>query len=151
MNCPYCGSQTISRQQYCRSCGASLQSTTQALTGGCTVGKDGFHSVFGSGLLGIVVMFIGASVGVVGKMILHVDIITAIGVLVSFAGMLLSAYPYLLLQRRLRHNIVPSSPPDSLVAAQPTKKLPPVNNADFIASVTESTTDLLKEPAVTRS
>jgi hypothetical protein len=52
-------------------------------------------------LWGFIAMFIGVAIGVVGKKLLHEDIVTVIGVLISLLGMFLTVYPYLAPPRNL--------------------------------------------------
>lgn len=98
-------------------------------------------------LWGFILTFIGVAIGLTGKMLLHQDLITFVGVLLSFAGMFLTVYPILSPNRRQKYEPAPSVQPEVLTPAEPTMKLPPMNDLDFIPSVTEKTTDLLKNPA----
>jgi hypothetical protein len=92
-------------------------------------------------------MFAGVITGVIGKMLIHVDIVTVFGILLSIAGMFMVAYPYLSpLPRRKRDVILPPNP-QILTPSETTKKLPQISDLDFVSSVTEGTTDLLKTPA----
>jgi len=52
--------------------------------------KQGVNSLT---LLGFIMMFIGVVVGIIGKKLVHEEIVTAIGALVSVAGMFFKAYP----------------------------------------------------------
>lgn len=90
-------------------------------------------------------MFLGVAMGVVGKKLLHQDIVTTVGILVSLAGMFLTVYPYLLPAPRKKYDSLPSSRPEVLKQSQPTKHLPTESNTEFVPSITERTTDLLKE------
>jgi len=98
-------------------------------------------------LWGFIVMLIGVAVGVVGKKLLHADIITVVGVLISLVGMFLSAYPFIAPPRRKKNEASPASQPKVLTPSQPTEYLPPGSNIDYVPSITERTTDLLKESA----
>jgi hypothetical protein len=128
-------------QKFCRSCGADLQGTGVTVADG-SIGVDGERTNHLM-LLGFVVMFAGAAVGVVGKMLLHADAVTVVGVLAALAGMFIVVYPSLNPARRRRQALASAARPEIFLPAEPTKKLTPVNEADFIPSVTESTTDLL--------
>ena len=45
-------------------------------------------------------MFIGVAIGVIGKKLVHDDIVTVVGILLALAGMFMTAYPYLAPSRR---------------------------------------------------
>jgi len=93
-------------------------------------------------------MLIGAAIGVVGKKLLHEDIITVVGVLISLLGMFLTVYPYLKPARRQKDVYLPSSQ-SKVPASSPAERLPQATDIDYVPSITERTTDLLKSsPAV---
>jgi hypothetical protein len=93
-------------------------------------------------LWGFIIMFVGAAVGVVGKKLMHEDIVTVVGVLMSLAGMFLTVYPYLAPVGK-KHDRSPYSPPEKLPASQP-KSLPKERDIDYVPSITERTTNLLE-------
>ena len=160
MNCPKCGLQTLPDQKFCRSCGASLQMITQPLAERTPVSvlearpaiifKDEKQRANRLMLWGFIIMFIGAAIGVIGKKLMHEEIVTVVGVLISLAGMFLTVYPYLSPSLRQKHNSSSSSQPEALTQSQPPKDLPQGSNIGFIPSITERTTDLLKNSAATR-
>jgi hypothetical protein len=95
-------------------------------------------------------MFGGIIVALLGKMALPFDAVVLSGVLISIAGMfLVAAYPLLRRSARPRQ-IVPDASPGQLPSAEATNKLPPIGVTDFVPSVTEDTTNLLKMPSVDR-
>lgn len=160
MTCPKCGLQSQPDQKFCRSCGARLRLTTQPLAEFATIsdlertrpsGLNGeAQSRNGFVLWGFIIMFIGAAIGVVGKKLLHEDIITVVGVLISLLGMFLTVYPFLAPPRRKRNDSSPSFQPEVLKPPRPTEYLPPGSNTEFVPSITERTTDLLKNSAATK-
>ena len=160
MNCPKCGLPTLSDQKFCRSCGAGLQMITQPLAEPATVPdpvttpaiiyRDERRPPDRLLLWGFIMMFVGAAIGVVGKKLLHEDIVTVVGVLVSLAGMFLSAYPFLSPSPRKRYGSGPSAPPKVLTQSQSTKSLPQDSNTEYVASITDRTTDLLENAVPTR-
>ena len=160
MNCPKCGLQTLPDQKFCRSCGASLQMITQPLAEHATVSdpertqafifKDQRQPTNRLMLWGFIIMFIGAAIGVIGKKLVHDEIVTVIGVLVSLAGMFLTVYPYLSPSPPTKYDSSPSSQPEGLTQSQPTKYLPQGSNIEYTSSITERTTDLLKNRSATR-
>ena len=89
MNCPKCGLQAPPDQKFCRSCGASVQIDTQPLVGHVPVtgwvessaikGKDEIPLAYRSVLWAFAVTFTGVAIGVIGKMLLHVETVTVIG------------------------------------------------------------------------
>ena len=160
MTCPKCGLQILADQKYCRSCGAPLQLNTQRLVEPETVtdiartsaiaAADGKHSEHNFLLWGFITMLVGAAIGVVGKKLLYEDVITVIGVLVSLVGMFLVVYPYLVPARRKNDDSRFSSQPEILTPSQPTRRLPQASRSEFVPSITEATTDLLKDPVARR-
>jgi hypothetical protein len=131
MNCPNCGSQVLAEQQFCRKCGAGLAVDTS---------RPADRRM----LVGLSMAFGGIIVALFGRMLLHIDVVVLVGVLLSICGMFfIAAYPLLRRSLRPRTNIIGTSQPESLAAAEPTNKLPPMSANDFVGSVTENTTDLL--------
>jgi hypothetical protein len=161
MNCPSCGLPTLSDQKFCRSCGAGLQMTTQPLVEHVAVfdpsrtpaniGNDVRPRPNVLLLWGFIMMFVGVAVGVIGKMLIHQDVVTVVGVLVSLVGMFLVAYPSLPRSRPRKYNSIPSSKPEVLTQTQTPKSLSQGSNTDFVPSITERTTDLLEPAATTQS
>ena len=99
---------------------------------------------------GFIIMFAGVVLGIIGKKLFNIDIVSVVGVLLSVAGMFMIAYPFIFPSPRRRQDAVPRQQPGSMKPADPTKKLTQMNDIDFIsASVTEGTTDLLKTPTTT--
>ena len=74
-----------------------------------------------------------------------------LGVIISIAGMFfIAAYP--MLRSSLNRSSVAPDQPESLPPAPTTKKLEPIGDFEYVpASVTEGTTNLLKEPAAKRN
>jgi len=156
MTCPTCGLPTLPEQKFCRSCGTSLQMTTQPLADPTAAipqtqrtAPTGTTQATSKLLLwGFMIMFVGAAIGVVGKKLMHEDIVTVIGVLMALAGMFLTVYPYLL-PARAKLDTSPRAQPETRAAFQP-KSLPKERDIDYVPSVTERTTNLLENrPAAT--
>lgn len=150
MNCPLCGSQQPTGQSFCRDCGASLQQEATSLAMGFGTDIGHFASPWTAKrralpFWGLVILIMGTGIGVVGKMLIHVDIVTVAGVLISLLGMLLTAAPFVM-PSRLSRTIASRSAHEPLEPARATTKLPSLNESDFIPSVVENTTELLKEP-----
>ena len=152
MNCRKCGLQTLPDQRFCRSCGESLQTNTTPLVKHAKVFelqsqpanilKDENERASRLMLWGFIIMFIGVAVGIIGKKLMHEDIVTVVGALVSITGMFLTVYPYLSPSSRRKVDSSPSS--------QPGKYLPPESNIEYVSSITERTTNLLENSAVAR-
>jgi len=100
-------------------------------------------------LLGFIMMFVGVAVGGAGKMLMHEDIVTFVGVLLSVAGMFLLAYSSLSPSRPRNYNSTPSPKPEVLTQTQTPKSLSQ-GNTEYVPSITERTTDLLT-PAIAQS
>lgn len=159
MNCPKCGLPTLSDQKFCRSCGAGLQLITQPLPMEATIAgqettpaiiyKDERRRPDRLVLWGFIMMFIGVAIGLIGKKLLHEEIVTVVGALISIAGMFLTAYPFLLPAPRKKYGSGPSAPERVLTQSQSTKSLPPDSNTEYVSSITERTTDLLENAAAT--
>lgn len=132
MNCPNCGTPTLSDQQFCRSCGAMLAAAGPR--------------PFDPRLAGLAMAFGGIIIALAGKFA-ELRPVLFLGVIVSIAGMFfIAAYP--MLRSSLRQRNVAPEQPGSLPHAPTTKKLAPIGDFEYVpASVTEVTTNLLKEPA----
>ena len=156
MSCPKCGLATLPEQKFCRSCGTSLQMSTQPLAEPTTGSQIQPNPVFeheaprASRLMlwGFIVMFLGAAVGVIGKKLMHDEIVTVVGILASLAGIFLTVYPYLSPSRRRNNEAATSSQPEVGTGSQ--KDLLQESATEYIPSITERTTDLLKKSAATR-
>lgn len=138
MNCPNCGSTTSADQQFCRSCGESL--TT-----------DEPRRSTAPQFWGLVMAFGGILLAMSGK-IADLRWLLFAGVFLSIGGMFLIAALSILRQSRPRKHkaIVSPQRSESLSPADTTNKLLPIGEFDYIPSVTENTTDLLKEPVPNR-
>jgi hypothetical protein len=160
MNCPECDFQILPDQKFCRSCGASLQMTTQPLAEYATVSDlERTSAIAHKGeqqrtnrltSWGFIIMFIGVAIGVIGKMLMHQEMVTVVGVLVSLVGMFLTVYPYLMPSSRQKFDSTPSSQSDILIQSQPVKYLPQEGNIEYVPSITERTTNLLKNSAAVK-
>lgn len=159
MNCPKCGLPTLSDQKFCRSCGAGLQIITQPLAEQATVSdleatpaiiyRDERRRPDRLVLWGFIMMFVGAAIGLIGKKLLHEDIVTVVGALISVAGMFLTAYPFLLPAPRKRYDSALAAPARVPTQSQSTKSLPQESNTEYVSSITERTTNLLENAAAT--
>ena len=159
MNCPSCDLQALPGQKFCRSCGASLQMTTQRLTEPATVSelnrpaatavKGDPQRVNGYVPWGYLVIIIGVAICLIGKKIIHEEILTIVGVLLSFGGMLLTASR--LPARRQSYEPATTAPPQVLTPSPAAEYLPRDDRLGSLPSITERTTDLLKNPAPTRT
>jgi hypothetical protein len=82
-------------------------------------------------------------------MLIHADSVTVVGVLVSLVGMFLTAYSSLSPAPRKKYNSIPSSKPEVLTQTPTARSLSQGTNTDYVPSITERTTDLLKNPTAT--
>jgi predicted nucleic acid-binding Zn ribbon protein len=131
MHCPNCESQTLADQQFCRSCGESL------------IADEPRRSIPPQ-FWGLVMAFGGILLAMTGKLA-DLRWLLFAGVFLSIGGMFLIAALSMVLRSRPRKQ-KSIRQPDSLSSADTTNKLLPIGEFDFIPSVTENTTDLLKEP-----
>ena len=140
MNCPVCGSETLSKQQYCRSCGTELfvdrppSSRPQVL-----------------GLLILATTFGGLLISMAGKLA-ELRWLTFTGVFVMVIGIfLMAAFGMMRELRPRKRREAHFQKPEPVLRADTTNKLLPIPDNDFIPSVVEGTTNLLKTPEPSRS
>jgi hypothetical protein len=160
MNCSKCGLQVVPNQRFCRSCGATLQLITKPLAELATISdrektpaiifKDEQQPVNNFAGWGFIIMFIGVAIGVIGKMLMHEEIVTVVGVLLTLVGMFLTVYPYLSPPRRRKSEISSSSQPEVETPSQPINYLTQGSVIEYVPSITERTTGLLKKSAAAR-
>ncbi len=155
MSCPNCGLQTLPDQKFCRVCGASLRVTTQPLPERTTLSERERALAIGPQndrsrannltFAGLVIMFLGVALGVIGKKLAYLDVVTVAGVLISLVGMFLTLYPYLAPSRRK-----PGSPTtaeaEQVSQAEGTNALAEKGTIEYMPSITERTTNLLNNP-----
>lgn len=136
MNCPTCGSETFTDQQYCRSCGAELIEDRPRSFNPRTWG-----------LLVLMFVFGGLFAAMTGKLFdLRWLIFT--GVFIMLGGMfLVAAYALVRETRPRKRKRKAVERPDPTLQADKTNKLLPLGDNDFVPSVVERTTDPLKTPA----
>jgi hypothetical protein len=152
MNCPACGLQSLPDQKFCRTCGKSLRAVSrpdsiqksEVRENSLLHEQEKARTPYWM-LWGFIITFIGVAIGVVGKKLLHVDLVTTVGILISLAGMFATVYPQLSQPTRRRPRPTPSSDPEPLIQSLPTKELVE-NKIEYIPSVTERTTNLLDTP-----
>ena len=138
MNCPNCGKDTVVDQQYCRSCGTELTDDRVRSFDPRKWGLMALMLIFGGMLLAM-----GAKMWAIKWLVFT-------GVAITFGGMFcIAAYGLLLQTRPRRSKPKTASPPQpEVLAADTTNKLLPIGDNDFIPSVVEDTTELLKTPVV---
>lgn len=95
---------------------------------------------------GFILFFAGVAIALVGTMLLHLDIVRTVGIFTMLVGMFLIGYPIIAPPRRRKGVVEVSPPPEALPRAETTRKLPEMSDIDFVPSVTEGTTELLKTP-----
>jgi hypothetical protein len=159
MHCPKCGLRTPPEQKFCPSCGNNLQAITQPLAEHSKAShlertpaisfKDEPQRANRLTLWGFIIMFIGVAIGIIGKKLMYEEMIIVVGVLLSLVGMFLTVYPYLLPSHRQKFDSSSSSQPE-LPQSQSSKYLPQESNIEYVPSITERTTDLLKNSIATR-
>lgn len=140
MTCPNCGTEVTNSQQFCRSCGAALKAYDQ---------RPVNHRV----LWGLIVTFAGIVLALIGKMVAHQELIVFAGVVAALAGMFfIAAYPFLREAFKHKSEAGGQRPleTDALPTAERTSKLPAMDLAGFIPIVTEDTTELLKQPIISK-
>ena len=92
--------------------------------------------------MGFISMFIGVAIGVIGKKLLHEEIVTVVGILCSPFGNVSYSLSVSWPSPRSKYDFSPTLQPDP-ASSKPEKHLPQ-GNLDYVPSVTERTTNLLK-------
>lgn len=157
MTCHKCGSETLPDQKFCRSCGARLGIVTEPLTKEAAISypkeakvvEDRIDSRNRLVAWGFIIMFVGVAIGVIGKKLMHEELVTVVGILMSLAGMFLTGYPYLRASSRKDSRPTSSSERDLQRQSQPVSQLSE-GRTDYVPSITERTTDLLKSSEARR-
>ena len=137
MNCPNCGTGIVADQQFCRSCGAEL-----------TLDRPRSFNPQAWGLLMLMLMFSGLLIAMGGKL-WAVKWVIFTGLLIMFGGIFcIAAYGLLgaTRPRRSKRTSTPQQQPE-ILRADTTNKLLPIGDDDFIPSVVDDTTELLKIPS----
>ncbi|MBK8464532.1 MAG: hypothetical protein IPL32_01755 [Chloracidobacterium sp.] len=130
MNCPGCGTFVEADQQFCRSCGAGLLAEERP-----TIPWQ---------FWGLAMAFGGILIALTGKMI-DISWLVFPGVFISIGGMfMIAAIPLLRRSGPRKRKVAPLPQRDSLAPAGTTNKLLPIGENDFVPSVVENTTELLK-------
>jgi hypothetical protein len=94
-------------------------------------------------LWGTAIMFTGIAYGIVGKIMIHVDMVSGAGALVAITGMFWLVYQLLSARFGLTPSARDLSQPGRAPEAKTTAQLTPERVMDIIPSVAERTTDLL--------
>lgn len=76
---------------------------------------------------------------------MHLDIVKFVGLVGMIIGMFLIGYAAVGPSRSVKRTAQPTQP-EALPEAETTRKLAPMNDVDFVPSVTERTTSLLETP-----
>ncbi|MBK7394507.1 MAG: hypothetical protein IPI64_14635 [Chloracidobacterium sp.] len=135
MKCPQCGSQTLAEQQFCRSCGGQLTSERAVR--------------INPQLWGLMMAFGGILIAIAAGMF-EIRAVVLIGAFISISGMFfIAGYP--MIASSLKNRNKTANPPELPANTPTTKKLSPIGDFEYVpVSVTENTTNLLKDPAPTK-
>jgi predicted nucleic acid-binding Zn ribbon protein len=135
MICPKCGKSIESDQRFCRSCGEKL-----------VAGRPNVVRMAAMGALTLV--FAGLMVSIFGKMF-EMRWLAYIGLVVMMTGAFaIAAYSLFRETRPRKSTVVPTFQPiATLEKVDTTNKLLPLGDTEYIPSVVENTTELLKSPA----
>jgi hypothetical protein len=153
MFCPNCGNQAAADQKFCRSCGMNLQKVAPALIEHMAeTGSDQLpvetsdvnrRRVRRNVLWGTVTTGAGVAYGIVGKVMIHEDMVTGAGALVAVGGLFWLIYTFLSVSFGLAPATRSLSQPEGAPDAKTTGRLTPEMAPGIMPSVTERTTDLL--------
>mgnify|MGYP003576308745 CR=1 FL=1 len=134
MNCPECASEIQPDQNYCRDCGLELIPRP----------RSRFREM---GVALLALMFVGLMVAIFGKMF-EMRPLAYLGLAVLLTGAFIFAvygfFPETRAEKRSMRKPVAPTPQVSVEKADTTNKLLPVGENDFIPSVVENSTELLK-------
>jgi hypothetical protein len=161
MSCPDCGLEPLPDQRFCRACGSDLKVITKPLTESPAVfdlpnasaldSQPEDSRRYGLVQLAFAIMFIGLACSVGGKMLIHNDIITGVGVMIFVAGMFLTAMASILPPRRRKPGPNLSKQPEALTHARQVARLAQGRATEYVSSITEGTTDLLETPVANKA
>ena len=155
MYCPNCGKENSVEQRFCRSCGISLLTISQALAHELSATESVGNSVESSVekvnreqkgwqnpfLYGLLIIMLGLLITIFGKMILVEKLVSDIGVVIALLGVgLLGLKGVLTILPQSK--VIPTS--EALLHGEPTTKLPTALHSGELASVTEHTTRTLE-------
>ena len=142
MNCPKCGTEIEGSHQYCRSCGAGLKADARSP-----------FNIRAWGILALMLIFGGLLMAMGGKM-WAIKWLTFLGLVITFGGMFGIAAFALFRDTRSRHRkgaggLLVEEP--KTLRGDATRKLPALEDTDFVPSVVDDTTELLKTPVLRTS
>lgn len=153
MFCPYCATQTTPDQKFCRACGMNLSKVSEAVAeraGSAPVREERSSNyvydvprLFRLVRLGLGVIGIGLLLGIIGKKIIFVELLTGIGALIAIIGMGLMAFPFFSaivpVRASRKHSTDHLQPP-----VQPTSRNIAAGQEPMgIVSVTDRTTEMM--------
>jgi hypothetical protein len=158
MHSPNCGTRASAEQKYCRSCGLGLQAVSQIVAAHAAasgpnpareeqVEIDKYQYVRMWKRMwgwGFAVLFAGLFLSIVGKKIIHDEIVTAVGAIIAITSLWPLVYPFFSIfqvkEGAVRQAPQPAALPEPLATTDPL----PEHHSALALSVAERTTDLLE-------
>ena len=158
MNCYQCGSPSLPDQNFCRSCGTSLQVITKPFAEynnvadlektAASIPKVAMPWMRIMMLGGFSTIFIGIAIALIGATMIQEKIVVGTGTLLMVIGMFLLGFTSLWHSTRPRLRSNPQ--PETLTPSPPITYLPQESKIEDVpTSITDRTTSLLKYPAAT--
>jgi len=155
MFCPNCGKQTSTDQKFCRACGLGLDKIAQSLGEQLPARVDqsllarkerleklglGALGVFGSGILGLILYFIGQKLLVQGNLLAA---LAMVGLVIMLGCGLLSVILFARAKELGEQASKRQTQSNEIEAGGSTKELLPEARFEPVPTVTERTTELL--------
>ena len=161
MFCPNCGNQATGDQKFCRSCGMDLRKVAPALAEHhgeigdskyeIRCGRNIYRGPLQKVLWGVMLLFAGIAVSIIGRMFMHDDQVRGAGALISIFGTFLAVYFALSAVYKIasteRHS-TRQARVSEVSEAKTTAQLPLEKFPVLIPSVTERTTDSLANASI---
>lgn len=154
MHCPNCGKESSIDLKFCRSCGMSLETVSKAIAAHQSApgskaepvkdDKSALRRMSMTLFWSIVVLFMGALLLSINKKLSHSDLVWMIGLVLTIAGPILSAYAVMSPLWRQASKRAPSDEPKLTTELEGKMRTSPEGLPAPPPSITEHTTNILE-------